>query len=85
MPYPSQEVTATTSVIRLYIANQFKEYELMSSTLRPLSRNKEPKNLCFNNAKLLAGAAATAAGAGADGTNGHGGGQGGAENQEAAD
>ena len=57
----------------------------MSSTLGPLGRNKEPKNLRFNNAKLLAGAAATAAAAGADGTNGQGGGRSGAENQEAAD
>ena len=33
LSYLSKEVTATTSVIRLYIANRFKEYKLMSSTL----------------------------------------------------
>ena len=65
---------ATISVIRLYIANRFKEYELMSNTLGPLGKNKEPKNPRFNNAEILARAAATAAGAGADGSNGQGGG-----------
>ena len=33
LPYLSQAVTATISVTRLYIANRFKEYKLMSSTL----------------------------------------------------
>ena len=70
--YLSQAVTATISVTRLYIANRFKEYKLMSSTLGSLGNNKEPKNSCLTNAKILAGAAATAAGTGADGTSGRG-------------
>ena len=73
LPYLSQAVTATISVIRLYIDNRFKEYEMMSSTLRPLSKNKEPKTPYMTNAKILAGAATTAAGAGADRTSGQGG------------
>ena len=69
LPYLSQETTATISVVRVYMANRFKEYELMASTLGPVGNSKEPKNSRFTNAKILAGAAATA-GVGADGTSG---------------
>ena len=75
LPYLSQAATATISVIRLYIANRFKEYELMASTLGPMGKSKELKNPRLTNAKILAGAVATA-GAGADGTSGQGGGGG---------
>ena len=68
LPYFSQEVEATILVIFLYIANRFKEYEMMSSTQGPLSKNKEPKTPRLTNAEILAGAATTADGAGADGT-----------------
>ena len=70
--YLSRPATATITVIHLYIENRFKEYELMSSTLGPVNRYKEPKNSRLNNANILSGAAATA-GVGADGTGGQGG------------
>ena len=68
---------ATISIVRLYIANRFKEYELMYSTLGSRGKHKEPKNPHINNAEILVGAPPTAADAGADGTNGQGGGLGG--------
>ena len=68
----SRAATATITVIRLYIENRFNEYELMSSTLGPVNKHKEPKNSRLNNADILSGAAATA-GVGADGTGGLGG------------
>ena len=75
------------SVIRLYIANRFQQYELMASTLGSLAKHKEPKNSRSNNTntKILAGAAATAANTKADGANGQGGGRSGAEGEGAAD
>ena len=43
---------------------------MMSKALRPLSKNKEPKNPRLTNTEILAGAATIVAGAGADGTSG---------------
>ena len=70
LPYLSKELTATFSVIYLYITNRFKEYTLMYSTLAPLGKNKKTTNSRFNNSEILAKAAATAAGAGAERNNG---------------
>ena len=76
LPHLSQEIPETISVVCLYIANRFQEYELMASTLGSLAEHKELKSPRSNNGKILDGAAATASDTGADGTNRQGGGRG---------
>ena len=49
LPYLSQEVPTTISVVRLYIANRFQQYELMASTLPSLHKPKDPKHPRSNN------------------------------------
>ena len=73
LPYFRQEVEATILVICLCIATKFKEYQMMSSMLGPLSKNKEPETPRLTNAEILASAATTADGTGANGTSGRGG------------
>ena len=74
LPYLSQVIPTTISAVRLYIANRFQQYELMTSTLPSLSKSKDSKHPRSNNSntELLAGAAATTVDGGADGADGKG-------------
>ena len=73
LPYLGQDVEVTISVIRLYITNRFREYEMMSNALGPPFKAKEQKTPRLPNVEITAGAATTADGGGADKTSEQGG------------
>ena len=77
LPYLSQEIPTTILVVRLYIANRFQQYELMSRTLPSLNKPKDHKHPRSNNTntELLARAVATTVDSGADGADSKGGGR----------
>ena len=74
LPYLSRQAIATIKVLRIYVENRFKEYELMSSTLGQVNNHKDQKPPRLNNTDSFFGAAA-ADGVGADDTNGPDGGR----------
>ena len=69
LPYLSRQAIATIKVLRIYVENRFKEYELMSSTLGQTTSHKDQKPPRLTNTDSFFGSAAADEG-GADDTGG---------------